>query len=148
MDVSCFFLESLKYNYLYHYTKTKKNTAISGSGSSKSKLVTQGTAILHLFPGVAQVKFFWVFFALSQHLFLIVQFFLTAPRWILFAITRSQECSEDITQKNFTWATPGKGRNLYGFTGVVQVNVLEWLKENATCIHLPEWLKYFFLGDL
>jgi hypothetical protein len=23
--------------------------------------VTQGTAILHLFPGVAQVKFFWVF---------------------------------------------------------------------------------------
>jgi hypothetical protein len=24
--------------------------------------MTQGTAILHLFPGVAQVKFFWVFF--------------------------------------------------------------------------------------
>jgi hypothetical protein len=23
--------------------------------------VTQGTAILHLFPGVAQVNFFWVF---------------------------------------------------------------------------------------
>ncbi len=46
----------------------------------------------------------------------------------------------------FTWTAPGNDRNLYGFTGVVQVNVLEWLKENATCIHLPEWLKYIFLG--
>jgi hypothetical protein len=46
----------------------------------------------------------------------------------------------------FTWTTPGKARNLYGFTGVVQVNVLEWFKENSICIHLPEWLKYIFLG--
>jgi hypothetical protein len=46
----------------------------------------------------------------------------------------------------FTWTTPGKERNLYGFIGVVQVNVFEWLKEKATCIHLPEWLKYIFLG--
>ncbi len=47
----------------------------------------------------------------------------------------------------FTWTTPGKSSNLYGFTGVVQVNVLEWLKEKSTCIHLPEWLKYNFFGS-
>jgi hypothetical protein len=36
---------------------------------------------------------------------------------------------------------------LYGFPGAVQVNVLERLKEKATCIHFPEWLKYIFLGE-
>ncbi len=45
----------------------------------------------------------------------------------------------------FTCTTPEKARNSYGFTGVVKVTVLEWFKENATCIHLPEWLKYIFL---
>ncbi len=24
--------------------------------------------------------------------------------------------------------------------------IFEWLKEKATCIHLPEWLKYIFFG--
>jgi hypothetical protein len=31
--------------------------------------VTQGTAILHLFPGVAQVKFFWVWGKLKVFVF-------------------------------------------------------------------------------
>jgi hypothetical protein len=60
MDASCFFLESLKYIYLYHSSETIQIPAFSWSGLSKCTWVTQGTAILHLFPGVAQVKFFWV----------------------------------------------------------------------------------------
>ncbi len=65
------------------------------------------------------------------------------------------------TQKNFTRATPGNGWKMaipwdtqvhlleplqenHGncMVGVVQVNVLEWVKEKETCIHLPEWLRY------
>ncbi len=42
-----------------------------------------------------------IFFALSLHLFLIVQFFSTARRWILFAATISQECSEDTFYRFF-----------------------------------------------
>jgi hypothetical protein len=60
MDASCFFLESLKYIYLYNSSKTIQIPLFSWSDSSKCTWVTQGTAILHLFPGVAQVKFFWV----------------------------------------------------------------------------------------
>jgi hypothetical protein len=40
------------------------------------------------------VLFNHIFFALSLHLFLTIQFFPTALRWILFAATKSQECSE------------------------------------------------------
>ncbi len=55
-------------------------------------------------------------------------------KWMQVAVSLSHSST-------FTCTTPVKPYKFLSFPGVVQVNVLEWLKEQPFCIFFPEWLK-------